>query len=44
MPAIEILFKEAGKAYDRRVVAALVNYLDNRDGRTQLADVTAAVQ
>jgi PAS domain S-box-containing protein len=42
--AIEILFKEAGKAYDRRVVAALVNYLDNRDGRTQLADVTAAVQ
>ena len=42
--AIEILFKEAGKAYDRRVVAALVNYLDNRDGRAQLADVTAAVQ
>jgi len=42
--AIEILFKEAGKAYDRRVVAALVNYLDNRDGRAQLADVTAATQ
>jgi PAS domain S-box-containing protein len=42
--AIEILFKEAGKSYDRRVVAALVNYLDNRDGRTQLADVAAAVQ
>ncbi len=42
--ALEILFKEAGKAYDRRVVAALVNYLDNRDGRAQLADVTAAVQ
>jgi HD-GYP domain-containing protein (c-di-GMP phosphodiesterase class II) len=39
--AIEILFKEAGKAYDRRVVAALVNYLDNRGGRAQLADVTA---
>jgi len=35
--AIEILFKEAGKAYDRRVVAALVNYLDNRDGRTQIS-------
>ena len=42
--AIEILFKEAGKAYDRRVVAALVNYLDNRDGRAQLADVTAAAE
>jgi HD-GYP domain-containing protein (c-di-GMP phosphodiesterase class II) len=40
--AIEILFKEAGKAYDRRVVAALVNYLDNRDGRAQLADMTTA--
>jgi HD-GYP domain-containing protein (c-di-GMP phosphodiesterase class II) len=36
--AIEILFKESGKAYDRRVVAALVNYLDNRDGRTQLSE------
>lgn len=42
--AIEILFKEAGHAYDRKVVAALVNYLDNRDGRTQLADLTAGVQ
>jgi HD-GYP domain-containing protein (c-di-GMP phosphodiesterase class II) len=42
--AIEILFKEAGKAYDRRVVAALVNYLDNRNGRTDLADVTAGTQ
>ncbi|HEY3148540.1 MAG TPA: HD domain-containing phosphohydrolase [Dongiaceae bacterium] len=42
--AIEILFKEAGKAYDRRVVAALVNYLDNHDGRTHLADVTAVAQ
>ena len=42
--AIEILFKEAGKAYDRRVVAALVNYLDNRDGRAQLAAVAAAEQ
>jgi PAS domain S-box-containing protein len=39
--AIEILFKEAGRAYDRKVVAALVNYLDNRDGRTQLADLAA---
>ncbi|MEZ5833524.1 MAG: PAS domain-containing protein [Dongiaceae bacterium] len=42
--AIEVLFKEAGHAYDRRVVAALVNYLDNRDGRAQLADVTAEAQ
>lgn len=40
--AIEILFKETGKAYDRRVVAALVNYLDNRDGRSQLAEMPAA--
>jgi HD-GYP domain-containing protein (c-di-GMP phosphodiesterase class II) len=41
--ASEILFKETGKAYDRRVVAALVNYLDNRDGRTQIAEqVTVA--
>ncbi len=36
--AIEILFKESGKAYDRRVVAALVNYLDNRDGRRQIGE------
>ena len=42
--AIEILFKEAGKAYDRRVVAALVNYLDNRDGRSQLADPKTIAQ
>jgi len=41
--AIEILFKETGKAYDRRVVAALVNYLDNRDGRTQIAEQLPAV-
>jgi HD-GYP domain-containing protein (c-di-GMP phosphodiesterase class II) len=40
--AIEILFKEAGHAYDRKVVAALVNYLDNRDGRAQLADLASA--
>jgi len=42
--ALETLFKEAGHAYDRRVVAALVNYLDNRDGRAQLADVTSVAQ
>jgi PAS domain S-box-containing protein len=40
--AIETLFKEAGRAYDRRVVAALVNYLDNRDGRARLADMASA--
>ncbi|MGH6894612.1 MAG: HD domain-containing phosphohydrolase [Dongiaceae bacterium] len=42
--AIEILFKEASHAYDRKVVAALVNYLDNRDGRAQLADSAAVAQ
>jgi PAS domain S-box-containing protein len=42
--AIEVLFKEAGHAYDRRVVAALVNYLDNRDGRAELADATSLAQ
>jgi PAS domain S-box-containing protein len=40
--ASEILFKETGKAYDRRVVAALVNYLDNRDGRAQIAELPTA--
>jgi PAS domain S-box-containing protein len=40
--AIDILFKETGKAYDRRVVAALVNYLDNRDGRSQIVETMQA--
>jgi HD-GYP domain-containing protein (c-di-GMP phosphodiesterase class II) len=40
--AIDVLMKETGKAYDRRVVVALVNYLDNRDGRTQIAETVAA--
>ena len=31
--AVETLLAEVGKAYDRRVVAALVNYLDNKGGR-----------
>jgi HD-GYP domain-containing protein (c-di-GMP phosphodiesterase class II) len=35
--AIENLMKGAGKTFDRRVVAALVNYLDNRDGRKEFA-------
>jgi len=34
--AIENLMKGSGKAFDRRVVAALVNYLDNRGGRAEL--------
>ncbi len=36
--AIENLFKDAGKGFDRKVVAALVNYLDNRDGRAALEE------
>ena len=36
--AIENLMKGAGKTYDRRVVAALVNYLDNRDGRKEFTN------
>jgi PAS domain S-box-containing protein len=34
--AIENLMKGSGKAFDRRVVAALVNYLDNHGGRAEL--------
>ncbi|MBT5109738.1 MAG: hypothetical protein HOM25_13740 [Rhodospirillaceae bacterium] len=30
--AIQILFNEAGAAYDRRAVSALTNYVDNRGG------------
>ena len=32
------LLKAVDQAYDRRVVAALINYLDNKDGRTALAN------
>ena len=35
--AIDALMKGVGKAYDRRVVAALINYLDNRGGRDVLS-------
>lgn len=35
--AIENLMKGSGKAFDRRVVAALVNYLDNHGGRAELS-------
>lgn len=33
--AIGRLMDEVGKAFDRRVVAALINYLDNRGGRAE---------
>jgi PAS domain S-box-containing protein len=35
--AIEALMKGIGKSFDRRVVAALINYLDNHGGRDDLA-------
>ncbi len=35
--AIERLLKDSGKAFDRRVIAALVNYIDNHGGRQALA-------
>jgi PAS domain S-box-containing protein len=35
--AIEALMKGMGKGFDRRVVAALINYLDNHGGRDALA-------
>jgi PAS domain S-box-containing protein len=38
--AIEALMKGMGKAFDRRVVAALINYLDNHGGRDALAGAT----
>lgn len=37
--AMETLLKGSGEAYDRKVVAALVNYLENRDGRLALSDL-----
>jgi PAS domain S-box-containing protein len=39
--AIDNLFKDAGKGFDRGVVAALVNYLDNRGGRADLEETVA---
>ena len=38
--AIESLLKQAGKAFDRSVVAALANYVDNRGGRAALMAMT----
>jgi HD-GYP domain-containing protein (c-di-GMP phosphodiesterase class II) len=34
--AVESLLKESGKGFDRRVVAALANYVDNHGGRDAL--------
>lgn len=36
--ATETLLSQSGKAFDRRVVSALVNYLENRGGRQRWAD------
>jgi HD-GYP domain-containing protein (c-di-GMP phosphodiesterase class II) len=35
--ALELLLHQVGKSFDRRVVAALVNFLDNRGGRAHWA-------
>ena len=35
--AMELLLAQVGKAFDRRVVAALVSYLDNHGGRNHWA-------
>jgi PAS domain S-box-containing protein len=35
--AVDAILSEAGKAFDRRVVVALINHLDNRGGRQQWA-------
>ena len=35
--AVDALLAQVGKAFDRRVVAALIGYLDNHGGRTQWA-------
>lgn len=38
--AVESLLKESGKGFDRRVVAALANYIDNHGGRAALMAMT----
>ncbi|WP_119461603.1 HD domain-containing phosphohydrolase [Rhodospirillaceae bacterium SYSU D60014] len=37
--AIEVLLDEVGTSFDRRVVAALINYLDNHGGRARWSDL-----
>ena len=39
--AIEFLLKESGKAFDRSVVAALINHIDNHGGRQILENMTS---
>jgi len=41
--AIESLLKQSGKAFDRRVVAALVNYVDNHGGRAALLAAASGI-
>jgi HD-GYP domain-containing protein (c-di-GMP phosphodiesterase class II) len=40
--AAKLLLDGVGTAYDRRVVAALINYLDNRGGRQAWAEFSRA--
>jgi len=40
--AVGAILEQVGKAFDRRVVVALINYLDNRGGRAQWAAVELA--
>jgi PAS domain S-box-containing protein len=40
--AVATLMREAGRAYDRRAVVALVSHLDNRGGRQYWSEVRAA--
>ena len=35
--AMAVLQQESGQAFDRRAVTALINYIENRDGRTEWA-------
>lgn len=37
--ALDILMKEMDKAFDRKVIIALANYIDNRGGRAMIADL-----
>ncbi len=47
-PALDVdgvlnaLLSDVGKGYDRRVVAALTNFMDNKGGRTTWAKVSDA--
>lgn len=37
--ALDILMEEMDKAFDRKVIIALANYIDNRGGRAMIADL-----